>query len=479
MNPKIAVPVVVVSVSFMNVMDVTIVNVALPSIGRTFDQAASPPTAVSVAYLLSLAVVIPAAGWIGSRVGMKRSLLGAIGLFTAASALCGVAPSLAVLVLARAMQGVGGGAMLPIGMAMLLRTFSAAERVRVSSMMVIPTAFGPAVGPVIGGLLVTDLSWRWVFYVNLPIGLAALVFGWWSLVEMRDDAVGAFDTWGFVLAGTGFASLLLGVTSGAAKGWNSPFIVASLLVGAVLIAITICVETRVADPLLALRLYRNRLFRSGSVAFIAGVASLFGLLFMVPLFLQIGLGRTALQTGVDICPEAFGVMVGSQLTSRILYPRLGPRRLVIAGLVGVSSTSLAMTLVGGGSDVWLIRSLMFCLGMSMGPVYVAAQAAAFATVKSTDMAHAASLFNSQRQFGTAVGVALLSTVLSLAGGATARSDLRPADLSGYHRAFAVAALFGLGGAVVATAISDADAADTIVRRLRKRPQRDGALCRDL
>ena len=172
-NQKVAVGVVFVAAMFMNIMDVTIVNVALPTIGHEFDVRADAVATVSIAYLVSLAVFIPASGWLGDRFGGRRILLIAIVLFTGASALCGAAANLGQLVLFRIIQGAGGGLMVPVGMAMLYRTFPPSERVRASSIMVVPTALAPALGPVIGGLFVTHLSWRWVFYVNVPIGIAA------------------------------------------------------------------------------------------------------------------------------------------------------------------------------------------------------------------------------------------------------------------------------------------------------------------
>src|SRR5436309_4346205 len=155
---------------FMTILDATIVNVALPTIGRDFGVSATAVGAISIAFLVSLAVTIPASGWLGDRYGGKRVLLAATALFTAASALCGLASSLGELVAFRILQGAGGGMLAPVGMAMLFRVFPPAERIRAASILTVPTTLAPALGPVLGGLLVTDLSWRWVFYVNVPIG---------------------------------------------------------------------------------------------------------------------------------------------------------------------------------------------------------------------------------------------------------------------------------------------------------------------
>src|SRR5271166_1571613 len=162
---------------FMSIMDVTIVNVALPTIGRDFAVSPTAIDSISIAFLVSLAVFIPASGWLGDRFGGKRVMLAAIVVFTLASALCGIATSLGELVAFRVLQGAGGGMLAPVGMAMLYRVFPPEERVRAAAILTVPTTLAPALGPVIGGLLTTDLSWRWVFYVNLPIGAAAFIFG--------------------------------------------------------------------------------------------------------------------------------------------------------------------------------------------------------------------------------------------------------------------------------------------------------------
>src|SRR3954467_13710826 len=187
LSQKVSVSAIYVLVMFMSIMDVTIVNVALPRLGREFGVPAAHVDTVVVGYLVSLAIFIPVSGWLGDRFGTKRVLLVALVMFTAASALCGAAQSLDQLVLFRVLQGVGGGMLAPVGLAMLFRTFPPAERVRASRILIVPTALAPAIGPVLGGLLVTDISWRWVFYVNLPLGVIGVVFCALFVHEQRHD----------------------------------------------------------------------------------------------------------------------------------------------------------------------------------------------------------------------------------------------------------------------------------------------------
>ena len=463
-NPKVSVSVVFVAAMFMNIMDITIVNVALPSIGHQFGVAETALDAVAVGYLVSLAVFIPAAGWLGDRFGSKRVLLFAIAVFTGASVLCGLADSLTELVAFRVIQGVGGGMLTPVGMAMLFRTFPPEERVRASSILTVPTAVAPALGPVLGGLLVTDLSWRWVFFVNLPIGLAAFAFGLIFLDEHRQPLPGRFDLPGFLLSGIGFAAVMYGVSEGPDKGWHSAQILGSLILGAILLAWLVRVEMRTPRPLLKLRLFGNRLFRSTSVVLMFAMAAFLGVLFAVPLFFQIALGLNALQSGLNTFPEAIGVMIGAQLASRLFYPRIGPRRLVAAGLVGVACSVGLMSLVGFDTDLWWMRLLMLTMGLSMAQVIVSSQAASFATVSHADTGNASSLFNSQRQLGSALGVSLVTTVIAAVGAVHVVAGRTVPNLTAYHAAFLTAAGVALVGAAVALTINDADAAATMVRR---------------
>ena len=217
-SQKVAVSVVYAGAMFIAVMDQTIVNVALATIGRQFHTSATAVAGTVIGYQVSVALFIPAAGWLGDRIGPRRLLLGSIALFTVASALCGLAGSLDELVAFRVLQGPAAASMTPAGLTMLFRAFPQAERVRASAILVIPTALAPAVGPVIGGLFVTDVSWRWVFYVNVPVGVFALVFGALFLADQAHPAAGRFDVAGFVTASLGLGLLMYGVAEGPNAG---------------------------------------------------------------------------------------------------------------------------------------------------------------------------------------------------------------------------------------------------------------------
>ena len=464
MNQKVAVGVVFVSAMFMNIMDITIVNVALPTIGRDFHISPTAVDGIVIAYLVSLAVFIPASGWLGDRFGGKRVLISAIVVFTVGSVLCGLAQNMSELVLFRVIQGAGGGMLAPVGMAMLYRVFPPAERVRASSILTVGTTLAPAIGPVLGGLLVTDLTWRWVFFVNLPIGIAAVTFGALCLERSAPQEAGVFDIPGFVLGGAGLGLLMYGVSEGPLKGWSDPDVIASCVAGFVLLAAMVVVELRTARPMVDLRLLTGRLFRSGNGVMFLTSAGFLGTLYLVPLYFQDARGLSALQSGLSTFPEAFGVMAGAQIASRLVYPRLGPRRHITVGLVGLTVMLLVLSQVGLTTSLWLIRGIMFLLGLTMAQIFVPTQAASFAQISPADTGRASTLFNTGRQIGSAVGVAILSTVLIGVGATHSVAGIVHPDLRAYHLAFATAAVFALAAIAFSLSIHDSDAAETMVRR---------------
>jgi EmrB/QacA subfamily drug resistance transporter len=467
MSQKVAVSVVFVAAMFISIMDVTIVNVALPTIGREFSVSPTAVDSISIAFLVSLAVFIPASGWLGDRFGGKRVLLTAIAVFTVASALCGLASSLGELVAFRILQGAGGGMLAPVGMAMLLRAFPPEERIRASAILTAPTTLAPALGPVLGGLLVTDLSWRWVFYVNLPIGAAAITFGALFLRQVTESRPGRFDVPGFLLSGIGLGLLMYGVSEGPDLGWRSATVLGTVCAGLVLLAAMVVVEMRTAEPIVALRLLGNRLFRSANGVMIPASIAFLGTLFVISLYYQDGRDLSALQSGLSTFPEAVGVMLGAQLSSRVLYPLLGPRRHIAIGLIGTSASIGLLALLTAQSSLWWARLLMFALGFAMAQVFVPTQAAAFATITPAATGQASTMFNAFRQLGGAVGVALLTTIIVLVGETHRVAGHEVANLAAYRITFLAAAAVCLVGLASALSIRDADAAATIPARRQR------------
>jgi len=460
LSPRVVVAVAYVAGMFVTILDATIVHVTLPTLADTFGVGVGSIEWVVTGYLLSLAVVIPASGWFGDRFGTKRTFLFATAVFTIASVLCGSATSLGQLVGFRILQGVGGGMLAPVGLAMLFREFPPERRAAASKVLIIPTAVAPALGPVVGGLLVDTASWRWVFLVNAPIGAAILVFGSLLLREHREPAAGRFDVPGFLLAGSALALVLLALSEGPRSGWTAPATLASAAGGAACAVALVAVELRSRAPMLHLDLLGNRLFRATNAVSVFATASFLGMLFLLPLFLQEVRGASALRSGLTTAPEAIGVLVVSQLAGR-LYPRLGPRVLMFAGLAAMSLLVVALSRVDLDTNEWLIRGCLFAVGGAYSFLILSLQTSSFATIAPAQTGRASALYNTQRQVSQALGVALLATTLAISlpdrGG--------PADwLPAYQRALLVSAALAAFGAVLSLRVPVADARATMRER---------------
>jgi EmrB/QacA subfamily drug resistance transporter len=461
---------------FMDIMDVTIVNVAIPALAKDFNAAESSIEWVVLGYVLSLAVWIPASGWVGDRVGTKKTFLFALFAFTAASALCGQAHSIGELIAFRVLQGVGGGMLTPVGTAMLFRAFPPSERAKASTVLMLPAVLAPALGPVVGGWLVTDVSWRWIFYVNLPIGLFGFVFGLLFLKENREPTAGGFDLAGFLLSGGGLALVLFSLSEGPRRGWTTPVVMGSAAAGLGMFVALVMVELRIPEPMLDLRLFRDRMFRNSNIILLVSIGGMIGTLFLLPLLLQSLRGLSALQSGLATFPQAIGMMIAIPIVGR-LYPRVGPKRLVLSGLVAVAAVSAAFIGMDLGTNLWWIRLLMLARGAGMAFSFIPLQASTYANISKADTGRASALYSTQRQVGGAIGVAVLATVWisrtkALTSGLTATDALQTARLNGFRDAFWAATIFSLIAACSALLIRDKDAASTLPKGFGERRQVD-------
>ena len=452
---------------FMDILDTTIVNVAIPALQDEFGVTASRIEWVVTGYLCSLAVWIPASGWIGDRYGTKKTFLFALFMFTLASALCGAAWSANSLTAFRVLQGVGGGMLAPVGTAMLFRAYPPNERARASAVLAIPTVLAPALGPVLGGVLVTHTSWRWIFLVNVPIGIAGLAFSAKYLQEHKEPRSGGFDVAGFVLSGTGLALVLFALAEGPLKGWRSPEVLLTGVFGVVAFALLVVVELRVAEPMLDLRLFGDRMFRQANIATMALSGSLLGLLFLLPQFLQGLRGLSAQQSGLATFPQALGVMTMARVAGN-LYPRIGPRRLMMFGALTNALVTVCFVFIGLGTSLWWVRLLMYARGLTMAFVMVPMQAASFVTIPPHKTGRASSLSSTNRQVGAALGVAILATVLvsrttALVGDAAGKGAAAVLDArtTAFHQAMFASAVIGFIGVVAAWFVRDSDAAGSM------------------
>jgi EmrB/QacA subfamily drug resistance transporter len=322
-------------------------------------------------------------------------------------------------------------------------------------------------GPVLGGFLVEKLSWHWAFYANVPLGLAAFCFGLAFLREHREEGVGRFDLPGFVLAGSGLGMTVFALSEGPSRGWTSPAIVACGLAGLAALAAFVIVELRVPAPMVQLRVLKNRLFRSTLMVSLFASAGFTGILFLVPLFLQEARGVSPLASGLATFPEAIGVVISAQLVAR-LYPQIGPSRLMAGGLTGVAIAMALLCFLRLDSSLWLVRLLMFLIGVGMAYVFLPIQAASFATISREDTGQASTFFSVQRQLGSALGVAVLSGVLVTVGPGVTEGGVAEPSLTAYRAAFLAAAALAATGALLALRVPDRDAAATMRPRGREK-----------
>jgi EmrB/QacA subfamily drug resistance transporter len=442
---------------FMDLMDTTIVNVALPKLATDFHTTDTTLEWVVNGYLLSLAIWIPASGWIGDKFGTKKVFLFALFMFTIGSALCGFAWNVESLIFFRVLQGIGGGMMTPIGTAMLFRAFPPDERASASSVTAVPIALAPAVGPVLGGWLVDYVSWHWIFWVNIPIGIAAFLFGLKFLKEHKEENAGKFDFAGFFLSGIGLVLLLFSLSTAPSHGWAAPEVLFSGIVGIVLLAILVFVEQKSKNPLLHFALFKDRLFRTTNIVMFFAFSVWLGFLFILPLFLQQLRGLSAFESGLTTFPQAIGWIVMSFFASR-LYPKLGPKKMIVSGLVGVLITSLFFIFITTNTNLWIVRFVMFIRGMSMVFAMIPMQAAAFSNISSEETGRASSLFNTNRQVASSFGVALLGTILFQL------IIVKPYELFDYHVTFITTTVLGLIAVLFALTIRDKDAAASLGKK---------------
>ncbi|MER6630389.1 DHA2 family efflux MFS transporter permease subunit [Streptomyces sp. NPDC000987] len=442
-----------VSVTFIAIVDGAITTVALPSIARQFQLTTAALDGVVVAYTVCLAMTIPASAWLVERFGGKRVLLTALTAFLGSSLLCGLAADLVQLVAFRALQGLSAGVLFPASAALLFATFNMSDQVRISRYMIIPQQMAPAAAPVLGGLLVDHLSWRWVFYVNVPVGLPVVLFGLLFLTEHRGRLPGRFDLTGLLLSAAGLGAAMFGTTEGPNRGWSSAAVLVSLALGAVLLAAAAVHQLRAAEPLLKLRLFADRLFRDTNLINLVGLIPILGAMYLGPLFLQQAQGRTALESGTGTFTEAFGVLLTVQVAG-VLYARVGPRIIVGCGLAGVAAVLVLFATCDQDTGLWTFRFYMFLLGIAMGGVFMPTTVASLANIDRHDLAQASTLNTVVRQTGGALAPVAVTTAIVLSTPASAAAD---PPVSAYQYTYLALAALAAATAVFAFALPDAAA----------------------
>jgi EmrB/QacA subfamily drug resistance transporter len=430
---------------FMESLDTTILNTGVPTIAAALHVAPLSMKSVLASYTLSLAVFIPISGWMADRFGTRRVFGSAIGIFTLGSFLCGISSNIHVLVACRILQGCGGAMMVPVGRLTMVRTFAKSELVRAMSFVAIPALIGPMLGPIAGGLIVGYLHWRFIFFVNIPIGLVGLYLVYRHLPDYREEHTNPLDVTGLILFGSGVAllSYVLEVFGEHTLGGRE--ILGLLALSIVLLASYGFHATRTAYPLLRLSLFRIRTFRtavSGSYLTRLGIG---GIPFLFPLLYQVGLGFTPIQSGLMMMPQAIASMSLKVLMPRILA-RFGYRAVLVSNTLLIGVLILFFATIGKGTPIWLVVGEMFCYGFFTSLQYTSMNTLVYAEVTEEQASSASSIASTAQQMSISFGVAAASLVTALFLPGRYRSN--PLEfIHGIHRAF-----FVLGGMTILSTI---------------------------
>ena len=452
---------------FMDILDLTVVNVSLFKISRDFSASLASTTWIVIGYSLSLAIWIPVSGWIGDRAGTRRTFIFALVMFVGASALCGEARSIHQLVAFRFLQGVGGGMLTPTGTTLLFRAFPPERRARASAILAIPTVLAPATGPVLGGFLTDTFGWRWIFRLNIPIGILALAVAVFGLRKDGKPTRRPFDLPGFALTALAFPAIVYVLERGSTEGWLSARIVQVGILGGLSLAGLVWWSRRTAAPMLDVHLLGDRMFGTANIVSFFYTMSFLGVTFLLPQFLQRVAGYSALRSGMTTFTQALGLIVVSRMAGR-LYPRWGPRRMMSVAYAGVAFFTVLLVFITVGTNPWALRTLLFLRGGCLALGFIPLQASFLAKITPEATGRASAIFSTQRQLGAAVGVAVLSTVLASLipvnfGDTVVPKALVPGFTSAFHWAFAAAGLMMVVASGLSLRIRDADAAATMVR----------------
>ena len=406
----LVVPLIVGCALFMQMLDTTVVANALPAMAQSLHQDPGRLNLAITSYLLSLAVFIPVSGWVADRFGARTVFAAAIAVFTASSTLCGAADTLGVLVVARMLQGVGGAMMVPVGRLVMLRTVPKGELMRAMSFLTTPAVFGSVLGAPVGGFIVTFLSWRWIFFINIPVGALGVVLVLWLIPNIREDSVPPLDWRGFLLSGIGLAALVFGfeaVGRGTMPGW----LVASIVAGGALCWAAYYVHQRATPhPILDLRLLRLQTFAAAT--FGGGLSRLgFGAIpFLMAMLLQVGFGLSPLAAGLLTFASAAGALVSKPAIRSVVH-RVGFRSLLIGTAVFNGLFMCSYTWFSPATPHWVIIVMLLIGGFFRSMLFTSVNTLGYADVPPAQMGRATSLASTAQQVSLSLGVGVAALIM--------------------------------------------------------------------
>ncbi len=399
---------------FMAILDSTIVNIAIPRLQTVFGADLHSVQWVLTGYILAQGVATPLVAFFTDRFGIKRFYIISLVLFTVGSALCGLSWNLPLLILFRVLQGAGGAALFPLSLTLLFREFPPEERGGALGLFGVPALLAPALGPTLGGYIVTYADWRAIFYINVPIGIVAVIASSLLLREYRDEQRTSFDVVGFIFSTIGLASLLYALSEASTAGWGSTTVLGYMIGGIVALIIFVVVElvilNRGGQPLMDLSIFKNAGFTTSTIANLFVIFALYGGLFLLPIYLQSLRGQSAFQAGVLLLPQALASMVSVIIGGR-LVDRFGVRIVVIPGLVLLAFVLWQLSFITLNSPFWWIQIMIILRGFSLGLVGQPLILAALAQIRPQQLTQASSLSTVVRSVGSSLTIAILATLV--------------------------------------------------------------------
>ncbi|WUJ70388.1 DHA2 family efflux MFS transporter permease subunit [Kribbella soli] len=409
---------VVVLGAIMSILDITVVNVALPTFQDEFGTPSNPIAYSTVAwtvtaYTLALATVIPLTGWAANRFGTKRLYMTAIFLFTAGSALCATATSINMLIGFRVLQGLGGGMLMPLGMTIMTQAAGPRRMGRLMAILGVPMLLGPILGPILGGWLIQVASWHWIFLINVPLGVIALIYARFALAKDHAEPSESFDFVGVLLMSPGLALFLFGISSLPAEGgdFGAPRVWVSVLIGVLLMAAFVWHSFRPEHPLLDLRLFRDRNLTVSIITMFLFAAAFFGGLLLVPTYFQQIRGESTLHAGLLVAPQGIGAMVTMPIAGR-LVDKIPVGRIVPFGIGLIVIGMFGLTQITATTPYGILIGMLFVMGLGMGGTMMPLFTTALRTLRGPQVARGSTLLNITQQIASSCGVAMMSVILT-------------------------------------------------------------------
>jgi EmrB/QacA subfamily drug resistance transporter len=456
-NVKRILPWLVAVAFFMESLDTTILNTAVPVVAKALGVAPLSMKSVLASYTLSLAVFIPISGWMADRFGTRRVFASAIGVFTLGSALCGLSSNIHLLVACRVLQGFGGAMMVPVGRLTLVRTFAKSELLRAMSFVAIPALIAPMLGPLAGGLIVDYLHWRFVFYLNLPVGLIGLVLVYTHLPDYREPNIKPLDVEGLILFGSGVALLSYVLEIFGDHLLSAGEILGLLAISFVLIGGYGLHAARTQFPLLQLSLFRIRTFAASVVGSFVTRLGIGGVPFLLPLLYQVGLGYTPVQSGLLIMPQALAAMSTKIFINQILQ-RVGYRGILVSNTILLGVLLMVFATISRETPMWMILLQAFAYGALTSLQYTSMNTLVYADIKPSQASSASSIASTAQQMAISFGVAVAG--LTTAFFIPASVHVNPDEMiRGLHEAFLVLGVFTILSTAVFYRLKSGDGRD--------------------